>query len=72
MGSNPTPSAKTIEIIEEFIIYSGYPQSDAQWIRAAPALDTINVIDVIIVIAVLVIFLIAAMFQKRKQRKGPP
>jgi len=27
---------------------------------------------VIIVIAVLVIFLIAAMFQKRKQRKGPP
>ena len=71
MGSNPTPSAKTIEIIEEFIIYSGYPQSDAQWIRA-PALDTINVIDVIIVIAVLVIFLIAAMFQKRKQRKGPP
>ena len=67
MGSNPTPSATTI--IEEFIIYSGYAQSDAQWIRA-PALDTINVIDVIIVIAVLVIFLIAAILLKRKQ--GPP
>jgi hypothetical protein len=30
--SHPTPSAKTIELIEEFGALSGYAQSNVQWI----------------------------------------
>ncbi len=60
MGSNPTPSAKSIDIIEQFGILDSCAQSSVQGVWA----DT-DTLGLIVFVVALVIFFIAGRIQRK-------
>jgi hypothetical protein len=65
VGSNPTPSAKSVDIIEQFGTFSGYAQPNVQSVWG----DT-DSIGLVVFAFVLIIFFIAAA--RSMCRKHPP
>jgi hypothetical protein len=57
VGSNPTPSAKSIEIIEQFGSFGAYAQSNVQILGADIDVDAGAVLFIIFMIAIGVLAL---------------